>query len=909
MSQVEGAENLEALLAEQQKYGAAVKDLKSKGVSGNELVTALEALKVVKNKILPILRAQYDAETDQAKKDSMAPKLRGYMDKKQQKMFDKERKRAKKAAATGTAGQQQAQKGGEKKLSKKQLAKLERKRRKTEATAKAKAQKQQKGGGSSENKAKGGKSGCAAVHFSFHENAVLPLTAYIANALTKGSNIDFKASSADPKTVPTFSQVGSEETAHGDFAIAKALAPHLYPKAAHQSIDQLVAWSKTLGESQETLSKGIATLNMYLDSRTYLADGSDGQFSLADITIYSLLDARGFGRAMDAFRETAPNVVRWYNLCRTERVLASAPGKLISLVKRARNTAKRNSQTDTYQELEGAIMGKVVTRFPPEPSGYLHIGHVKAAMLNEFYARKYKGKLIIRFDDTNPSKEKVEFEEAIVADLATLGIKADKVSHTSDYFEQIANFARQLIKQGDAYMDDTPQEQMQDERLRCVDSIHRGQSVQEALEIFEEMLKGTKKGQAFCLRGRMDMKSGNACLRDPVFFRYNPLSHHRTGTRYKAYPTYDFACPVVDSVEGVTHAMRSNEYTQRIPQNMWVVEKLGLRKYRIQEFGRLNFEFTLMSKRKLALMVANREVTGWDDPRFPTVRGMIRRGVQLPVLKNFILSQGFSKNMVNLKWDAYWSTNKKYLEPRALRFMAISKKSAVTLRLHNVPDGLISTKIPMHPSNAALGSRPFFLANEVWVEQMDAQAMKEGSEVTLMQWGNVFIQKIHVDEATGLVTRVDGESRPDGDFKSTELKICFVAKSKHNIEVNLVSFDFLITKAKLEEGDILEDHLTSRLHPTRQVTRMIGEPALRSIDKNSIVQIMRRGMARCDAPAPNIYSHKPREIVKHKDKITQRFAEKRLKEDSLMELFLIPDGKVKAMSSLATNVESIQRRN
>ena len=404
-------------------------------------------------------------------------------------------------------------------------------------------------------------------------------------------------------------------------------------------------------------------------------------------------------------------------------------------------------------------------------------------------------------------------------------------------------------------------------------------------QLFEALLKGEKKAQKFCLRARMNMQDGNACLRDPVFFRYNSLPHHKTGTKYKAYPTYDFACPIVDSIEGVTHAMRTNEYRQRIPQNMWVVDKLKLRKYRIQEFGRLNFEYTLMSKRKLTKLVSSGEVEGWNDPRFPTVRGMIRRGVQLPVLREFILSQGFSERLVTMKWDKYWSSNKKYLEPRARRFMAIAKNTAVTLKLTNVPDGLISLQVPVHPKDKSMGTRPFFLSNDLWIEQGDAQSIKEGEEITLMQWGNAIIDKVVLSD-TGAVASLEGRSNPDGDVKKTERKICFVAKSPDNVAVDLVNFDFLINKPKLDEEDELEDVLTSKDHPTRVSTRMIGEPAMRHIKQDQIVQIMRRGMTRCDQP-----------LATTGDVST-----------SAIQLFVIPDGKRQAMSDMATGAESFKRR-
>lgn len=300
---------------------------------------------------------------------------------------------------------------------------------------------------------------------------------------------------------------------------------------------------------------------------------------------------------------------------------------------------KSGSRSTFEVDLPNAEIGKVRLRFAPEPSGYLHIGHSKAGLLNQYFAQRYKGEVIIRFDDTNPAKESNEFVENIVKDIETLGIKHETVTYTSDYFPQLMEMAEKLIHQGKAYIDDTPREQMQKERMEGIESKRRSNSLEENLRLWREMILGTEQGLLCCLRGKLDMQDPNKSLRDPVYYRCNPLPHHRIGSKYKIYPTYDFACPFVDSIEGITHALRSSEYHDRNAQYYRIQEDMGLRKVHIYEFSRLNMVYTLLSKRKLLWFVQNGKVDGWDDPRFPTVQGIVRRGLKVEALIQFILEQ------------------------------------------------------------------------------------------------------------------------------------------------------------------------------------------------------------------------------------------------------------------------------
>lgn len=367
----------------------------------------------------------------------------------------------------------------------------------------------------------------------------------------------------------------------------------------------------------------------------------------------------GIGQRWESLRKSNKyqNLVRWFNSIAAEHstlneAVASFVGKrgigkspAPSLKSKEHppkpltDTGSSNSISSFEVDLPGAEVGKVCVRFAPEPSGYLHIGHSKAALLNKYFAERYNGRLIVRFDDTNPSKESEEFVDNLLKDIETLGIKYDRVTYTSDYFDSLMVMVEKMIKQGKAYVDDTPREQMQKERMDGIESACRNNTVEKNLAMWNEMLRGTERGKQCCVRGKLDMQDPNKSLRDPVYYRCNADPHHRVGSKYKVYPTYDFACPFVDAVEGVTHALRSSEYHDRNAQYYRILDDMELRKVQIYEFSRLNMVYTLLSKRKLLWFVQNGKVDGWDDPRFPTVQGIVRRGLKIEALIQFILQQ------------------------------------------------------------------------------------------------------------------------------------------------------------------------------------------------------------------------------------------------------------------------------
>lgn len=501
------------------------------------------------------------------------------------------------------------------------------------------------------------------------------------------------------------------------------------------------------------------------------------------------------------------------------------------------------------------IDGPIVTRFPPEPSGYLHIGHAKAALLNDYFAhQRVGGTLICRFDDTNPSKESMEFQDSILDDLKMLEIIPDKISYSSDYFQHMYEHAVALIKAGKAFADDSELGKGDEDRKNRLPSKCRDLSVHETLDRFEEMKTGSDEGRRWCLRARIAYDSPNGTLRDPVIFRCNLVPHHRTGTAWKIYPTYDFCAPILDSIEGVNLALRTNEYRDRNAQYEWMQEALGLRKVRIWDFSRMNFIRTVLSKRKLTRIVNEGKVWGWDDPRMPTVRGILRRGMHVAPLREFVLKQGPSKNILNLEWGALWAINKKYMDPSASRHTAIIESHAVCCAVKGF-NGAYEAEKPKYVKNPTLGFKRVMYDNFIMIEQVDAQDLIEGEEVTLMNWGNAYVRKIAKDPITNIVSDIGFELNLSGDVKSTKKKISWLAATSPNlIPVDLVSFDYLITKDKLEKEDDLESFLAQ---DTESRSQAFVDCNVSGLAKGAVVQFERKGYYKLDMAYK---SHKSRMV-------------------------------------------------
>ncbi|AMD22657.1 HHL113Wp [Eremothecium sinecaudum] len=603
------------------------------------------------------------------------------------------------------------------------------------------------------------------------------------------------------------------------------------------------ARSELVVKDFKKLSSSLEKLESILNFRTFLS--GDVKLSAADIAAWGALRSNGVVGSIIR-NKVYINVSRWYTSLELRPEFGGAHEFLNKSLKNLKTASNSNKKKETHKanfeiDLPDAKMGEVVTRFPPEPSGYLHIGHAKAAILNQYFAQAYKGKLIIRFDDTNPSREKTEFQDSILEDLTLLGIKGDRVTYSSDYFQQMYDYCVQMIKDGLAYCDDTPTERMREERMEGIASARRERSIEENLRIFtQEMKNGTEEGLTNCVRAKIDYTALNKTLRDPVIYRCNLIPHHRTGTTWKLYPTYDFCVPIVDSLEGVTHALRTIEYRDRNAQYEWMLNAMNLRKVHIWDFARVNFVRTLLSKRKLQWLVDENVVSSWDDPRFPTVRGVRRRGLTIEGLRNFVLSQGPSRNVINLEWNLIWAFNKKVIDPIAPRHTAIVNPVKLSLEGEGAPETPRVEMKPKHKKNPEVGEKKVIYYKNVVIDAEDAEMIEEGEEVTLMDWGNVIIAKKNPDGS------LIGKMHLEGDFKKTKLKLTWLADTEDAVKVELVDFDHLISKDRLEEEDNFVDFLTPE---TEFHTSAIADLNVASMKVGDTIQFERKGYYRLDSLA------------------------------------------------------------
>ena len=422
---------------------------------------------------------------------------------------------------------------------------------------------------------------------------------------------------------------------------------------------------------------------------------------------------------------------------------------------------------------EGRVKKHIHTRFPPEPNGYLHIGHLKAICIDFGVAEKYEGLCNLRYDDTNPAKEDTEFAEAIKEDIRWMGFDWNGgIFYGSDYFEQTYQYAVQLIKAGKAYVDELSPDETRAYRGTLTepgkDSPYRNRSVEENLELFERMKNGEFEDGRYTLRAKIDMQSPNINMRDPVLFRIKHAAHWRAGDKWCIYPMYDFAHPIQDAIEGVTHSLCSLEYEDHRPLYNWVRDEIGFEhKPRQIEFARLNVTGTIMSKRYLRRLVEEGKVSGWDDPRMPTLRGLRRRGFTPAAIRDFIDRAGVAKADSVVDYKLLEHCVREDLNQKAPRAMAVL--DPVKLVITNYPEGK-SEMLPAenHPSDESMGTRMLSFSREIYIEHDDFMEepvskyhrLKPGGEVRLK---NAYIIEYqdHIKDDNGNIVEIRCTYDPD----------------------------------------------------------------------------------------------------------------------------------------------------
>lgn len=414
---------------------------------------------------------------------------------------------------------------------------------------------------------------------------------------------------------------------------------------------------------------------------------------------------------------------------------------------------------------KGKNDGRIQTRFPPEPNGYLHIGHAKAICLDFGVAEKYNGVCNLRFDDTNPSKEDVEYVDSIQEDIAWLGYKWNEVFYASDYFQQLWDFAVKLIKEGKAYVDEQTSEQIAEQKgtptQPGTESPYRNRPVEENLALFEKMNSGEIEEGKMVLRAKIDMANPNMHFRDPIMYRIIKTPHHRTGDKWKAYPMYDFAHGQSDYFEGVTHSLCTLEFTVHRPLYDYFIDELkegrDLEDHRPQqiEFNRLNLTYTVMSKRKLLTLVKENLVNGWDDPRMPTICGFRRRGYTPEAIKKFITMIGYTKFEALNDISMLEAACREDLNMRATRVSAVL--NPVKLIITNYPEDMVEElEAVNNPENLAEGSHMIEFSRELWIEREDfmEDAPKKFFRMTPGQ--EVRLKNAYIVKCTGCNKDEDG---------------------------------------------------------------------------------------------------------------------------------------------------------
>jgi glutaminyl-tRNA synthetase len=509
-------------------------------------------------------------------------------------------------------------------------------------------------------------------------------------------------------------------------------------------------------------------------------------------------------------------------------------------------------KTNKYQ-------GRVHTRFPPEPNGYLHIGHAKSICLNFGIALDYNGKCNLRFDDTNPVKEEDEYVNSIIEDVRWLGFDwGEKVLYASDYFEQMYEYAVQLIKKGKAYVDDLSSDEIREYRGTLKEpgkeSPYRNRSIEENLDLFDKMRCGDFPDGSRVLRAKIDMKSGNLNMRDPVMYRILHASHHRTGDKWCIYPMYDWAHGLEDSIEGITHSICTLEFEDHRPLYDWYLDELGVYHPQQIEFARLNLNYTIMSKRKLLQLVKEKHVRGWDDPRMPTISGMRRRGYTSEAIRDFADRVGVAKANSTADIALLEHCLREDLNKRAQRVMAVLKPLKVIIT--NYPAGKIEElEAENNPEDTNAGTRKIYFGREIYIEQDDfrEEAPKKyfrlapGKEVRLKHAYYITCEKIIKDEKTGEIKELhcayDPESKGGWTNDSRKVKgTLHWISAKHAVIAEVRLYEHLFAKEFPEDNP---DGTTfiDQINPDSLIVMKdcLVEPKLKKAKLDDRYQFLRNG--------------------------------------------------------------------
>jgi glutamyl-tRNA synthetase len=478
-------------------------------------------------------------------------------------------------------------------------------------------------------------------------------------------------------------------------------------------------------------------------------------------------------------------------------------------------------------ELKDAIQGKVITRFPPEPNGYPHIGHAKAAIINSEYAKMYGGKFILRMDDTNPEAERMEYHAAIKVGLEWLGIEFDIVKNTSDDMELFYEKGIELINSGKAYICTCKREDISKnrrERKACKCSM---KDIDKNNKNWRKMQEKFKPGDAV-VRFRGDMKADNAVMRDPVLFRIIDGKHYTLGEKYRIWPSYDFAVAIEDSIDGVTHAFRSKEFELRKELTDTILDTLNMRKPYQGFFSRLEFKGMPISKRVIRPLIEEGKVSWYDDPRLPTLEALKRRGIKPEAIRKFIMSLGLTKANTLAPFDSLEAFNRKFVDPDSKRLFMVSNAKKLTVK--NLP--VSSVEIPNHPVKN-MGKRKIDVNGEFYISGDDAQNIKEGMQIRLLGLGNISIKK----------DGVEFEGEFEGEKNIADIpKIQWVPqKTAHKIKM-------IIPKVLFKGDEFNEDSL--------EELDVYTEPQYLQLKEGEEIQFVRFGYCRKDSQNQAIFTHK-----------------------------------------------------